>query len=349
MDLMAYLLDQDADPTHTTKKGLNVLEVAVESKAFDVAKMLTQLDDVEWFFDIMTNEEQDDKTSVLGRMVIKMPSVAVLALNRCVTTQGAIDDPDLKVTYRYDPVDDGKPPNRDRSDNTVLELMIKHQQEDIMNHPVTTRLLDYKWRHFGRLIFYGDFILYVLFLVLTTVYVVNTPVPIFDCASTQSFIMRESSRSCVERVCEGITSDMLCSKSEQEWETFNNLLLVLLCMGRLMLEINGIWVLRLRYFMDPQNYLEVFIYTTSFLIFAYNGLGSALDQKAKWQWDLLAINIFLVWINLLLFVRQVPALGMYVLMFQDVVATFIKGRPHLRRSRPSGSPSLVPRAIPRSG
>ena len=43
-----------------------------------------------------------------------------------------------------------------------------------------------------------------------------------------------------------------------------------------------------------------------------------------WQWQLGAIAIFLAWIDLVLFIRKVPRFGIYVVMFTDVLITFIQ-------------------------
>ncbi|TPP62231.1 Transient receptor potential cation channel subfamily A member 1 [Fasciola gigantica] len=43
-----------------------------------------------------------------------------------------------------------------------------------------------------------------------------------------------------------------------------------------------------------------------------------------WQWQCGAVGIFLAWLNLLLFLRRIPTLGLFVLMFTVIIGTFIK-------------------------
>lgn len=42
----------------------------------------------------------------------------------------------------------------------------------------------------------------------------------------------------------------------------------------------------------------------------------------SWQWQMGAGAIFLAWINLLLFIRVFPFLGIYVIMFTEILTTF---------------------------
>ncbi|XP_070567287.1 transient receptor potential cation channel subfamily A member 1 homolog [Ptychodera flava] len=46
--------------------------------------------------------------------------------------------------------------------------------------------------------------------------------------------------------------------------------------------------------------------------------------KEPWQWKCAAICIFLAWMNLIIFIRKLPLVGIYVVMFIDVLYTFVK-------------------------
>lgn len=43
-----------------------------------------------------------------------------------------------------------------------------------------------------------------------------------------------------------------------------------------------------------------------------------------WQWEMGASVVVLAWLNLLGDVRQLPFLGIYVIMFFDILKTFLK-------------------------
>eukprot|EP00057_Strongylocentrotus_purpuratus_P022835 XP_011677309.1 PREDICTED: transient receptor potential cation channel subfamily A member 1 homolog isoform X2 [Strongylocentrotus purpuratus] len=46
--------------------------------------------------------------------------------------------------------------------------------------------------------------------------------------------------------------------------------------------------------------------------------------REDWQWQCGAVAVFLAWINLILFIRRFSGLGIYVIMFVDILRTFMK-------------------------
>jgi hypothetical protein len=46
--------------------------------------------------------------------------------------------------------------------------------------------------------------------------------------------------------------------------------------------------------------------------------------KFDWQWQLGAFSITASWLSLLLNIRKLPFLGIYIVMFTDVLQTFLK-------------------------
>ena len=76
------------------------------------------------------------------------------------------------------------------------------------------------------------------------------------------------------------------------------------------------------YFLNHENWLELFLY--SFTLILLGPLGGSCVCPKSWEWQIGALAIFLAWIHLGIFVRKMPQLGLYVIMFEDIVITFIK-------------------------
>ncbi|XP_078482468.1 transient receptor potential cation channel subfamily A member 1 homolog [Ciona intestinalis] len=51
---------------------------------------------------------------------------------------------------------------------------------------------------------------------------------------------------------------------------------------------------------------------------------SETGLRQNWQWQCGVMALFLSWMNLLLYIRKIPYLGIYVVMFNDVFKTFVK-------------------------
>ena len=51
--------------------------------------------------------------------------------------------------------------------------------------------------------------------------------------------------------------------------------------------------------------------------------SQCVDVLQSWQWQLGAVAVFLAWMNLLLFIRKFPRFGIYIVMFTDILQTFL--------------------------
>ncbi len=99
-----------------------------------------------------------------------------------------------------------------------------------------------------------------------------------------------------------------------------SVIIILNCLVRIIIEIGQVIHHRGEYFADYINYLEGCLYITT-IIFVSN---FQLNCLPSWQWQLGAVCIFLSWINFILFLSQQPTVGIYVVMFQDIIKTFLR-------------------------
>ena len=76
------------------------------------------------------------------------------------------------------------------------------------------------------------------------------------------------------------------------------------------------------YFLAYDNWVEVILYTLV-LVFMTT-LGETCICAHSWQWQIGALTIFLAWIHLSIFIRKLPLFGLYIVMFQSIVWTFVR-------------------------
>ena len=98
---------------------------------------------------------------------------------------------------------------------------------------------------------------------------------------------------------------------------------MLICIVRIMIEIYQMVHHAREYFLSFVNYMEGTLYVAT-IIFVSNFQFHCLSS---WVWQLGALCIFLSWINFILFLREQPVVGLYVVMFQDMIKTFLKLTP----------------------
>lgn len=70
------------------------------------------------------------------------------------------------------------------------------------------------------------------------------------------------------------------------------------------------------------NHLEMVLYLTS-IVFLWVFHFDCLCPTA-WQWQLGVVAVFLGWANLIVFVSDIPFIGIYVFMFHHILFTFLK-------------------------
>ena len=101
-------------------------------------------------------------------------------------------------------------------------------------------------------------------------------------------------------------------------------LIVTICLMRIIVELFQLVFYSGEYLTSWINLIEGFLYvgTITFVLsdFSYICLNS-------WRWQLGALCIFLSWINFVLFMSKEPTFGIYVVMFQEVIKTFLKTIP----------------------
>ena len=102
-----------------------------------------------------------------------------------------------------------------------------------------------------------------------------------------------------------------------------SVIIILNCIARIVMEIAQIIHHRREYFLQYINYLEGFLYVAT-IVFVSN---FQLQCLPSWQWQLGAMCIFLSWINFILFLSEQPVVGIYVVMFQDIIKTFLRMAP----------------------
>ena len=98
-------------------------------------------------------------------------------------------------------------------------------------------------------------------------------------------------------------------------------LVILLAIYHLVLEFFRLMYSPIKYFKRIQNYFELLIYF-SCIIFVFifaNSCGCPKD----WQWQIGIFAVFLAWMNFVFFAAKFPRTGIYVLVFKEILQTFL--------------------------
>ena len=97
---------------------------------------------------------------------------------------------------------------------------------------------------------------------------------------------------------------------------------IILAIFHLIKEILQIGFSGRKYFKDGQNINELILFTLSIVfVFVFpNECGCSME----WQWNIGIFTVFLAWFNLLFFTSEIPFTGTYVIIFKEILVTFLK-------------------------
>ena len=77
------------------------------------------------------------------------------------------------------------------------------------------------------------------------------------------------------------------------------------------------------YLTDWENWIEVILFISS-ILFASGAYVQCCVCVENWQWQLGALSIFLAWLDLVLFMKKLPLFGVYVVMYIQIIYTFLR-------------------------
>lgn len=234
-------------------------------------------------------------------------------------------DESERTIFKYSSVDDKNKVKKLESpyasngkvwmDNHPLMIMAQQRRRDLLRHPLCLALVRHKWKTFGRYMYYGNLSFYSIFLTFLTIYILVAPNPAI-------YGSVETKKRCFQTA-------LAASRDNPDWnkKTIEYLcqygIMVLVAIN-LVLEILEFYRARSRYF-SWKNMFDWLVYVMAFLlVFDITANAPYTGERECWQWEMGAITVVLAWLNLLGDIRQLPFLGIYVIMFFDILRTFFK-------------------------
>nr|XP_054753425.1 LOW QUALITY PROTEIN: transient receptor potential cation channel subfamily A member 1 homolog [Lytechinus pictus] len=351
--IVEFLFYNGADLRQTSADDdLNCLSLAIMYNREDTSKFLVTHTDFDTLLVLMKTKSHD-LTLGLGRRPFKistpmrqliqyMPDVAEIVMDRCITLNENGDEVTCYLEllddyfspwaqqkkYNTDVFDDeGKlvvdvEPNHTqiRNGNHPLALMqeqVRHVH--LLTHPLSIKLIEHKWRVFGFALNLVSLLVYLIFLFFLTGYVLVNP---------PSFYFTFYNATHVEWFYNAskLLPDETYSDAAKYFFGSNSAgFLLTLVVLNVIKEIFQLYSQGQSYF-NYQSLLEWSIYVLTFclVIPVSEARYEEYVLRQKWQWQCGALAIFLAWINLALYVRQTSTLGIYVIMFEDVLLSTVQ-------------------------
>lgn len=242
--------------------------------------------------DAAKREEQMIYRHPLHQLIIHYPSQARALFDKCTNV-----DPDNMVSeekaeywveFDYGIIDEA----------TVGSLhpfntMLKHDRIELLDHPLISSLITYKWNALGKGWCYLNVILNVIFVIFISVYALLEVPP----------------------------------GSNDDRNTSILTVLALFSIGlsalRLLIEVLQIITNTRAYLRDPLNYLEVVIFVLT-IVFCLSIFQYPDTFPSYFQWEVGCYVMVFAWGNMLLSLKKLPVIGIYVIMIKILLISFVK-------------------------
>ena len=265
-----------------------------------------------------------DRDTPLRELIRVLPDLAEEFFDKCyvIEKRGTKQNSDeIEVNMNYDFIEDGY--SKFDIDSHPLMIMVNEQKHDLLQHPLCLALISEKWYRFRRSYFF-QLMFYWIFLLLVTSHILTSPSPI---SNPQLF-------SCTEffgniTVHGNLTYQVFDVNSA--WNDISRIMVMIFAVLWFISAFVSVVFRKTKKITHPTMLLDAFVFLLSLYITAHNfshisdgNLSFYTDVRSCEQWLITAITIITAWLNLLIHMRLVPKVGIFTILFQEVLKTFVQ-------------------------
>ena len=257
---------------------------------------------------------EGSRPNPMKNLIQSMPRLAALVMDRCVTrSDHPRSDPEYSVTFNFTLlVNQGKEDGGSRRKEERFfgpATMVECERERLLMHPLSQALLQWKWSTLGKPLFWLNFLTYISFVTLLTIFAVTERVK-------QRLLSPDASNATEE--------DEKIFKFRTRFSTGTPIVIVIFICIHMIKELYQITVQKWRYFTHFTNYTEWCCYLAALCFVAPYLKGENIFQKTMALWPLATTVILLSYTTLILFLRRFTYFGIYILMFIEVTKTLFR-------------------------
>ncbi|KAH8306988.1 hypothetical protein KR044_002213 [Drosophila immigrans] len=215
----------------------------------------------------------------------------------------------------------------------ALNTMVTHGRVELLAHPLSQKYLQMKWNSYGKYFHLANLLVYSIFLVFVTIYSSLMMNNIELRAANGNETTNKYCHGSWDELTKNLSKDPLASarlRRDSCVEYINRTNCILFCamvivvyiLLNSMRELIQIYQQRLHYLVETVNLISWVLYISALIMivpaFRPDGEINTIHYSAA------AIAVFLSWFRLLLFLQRFDQVGIYVVMFLEILQTLIK-------------------------
>ncbi|XP_028170510.1 transient receptor potential cation channel subfamily A member 1, partial [Ostrinia furnacalis] len=276
-------------------------------------------------------------------LIAYMPRVFEAVQDRCITKANCKkDSKSFYIKYNFDALcpqlkdEDGTKktesvPKSQKIPLPALNAMVAHGRVELLAHPLSQKYLQMKWNSYGKYFHLANLLFYCIYLIFGTVYTyllmanvdpstaaVVKPVtcnsPVLNLSDDKIISERVENSTTIDNNSKPIDFEIMVAMYTS---TVAIIVYNVICIIR---EAYNLKQQKWHYLVDPCNLVSWMLYISSTQMVFPTLFGGFYDI----QFSAAAITVFLSWFELLLLLQRFDQIGIYVVMFLEILQTLIK-------------------------
>ncbi|KAL4717669.1 hypothetical protein ACJJTC_000818 [Scirpophaga incertulas] len=289
----------------------------------------------------------DRHPCVILALIAYMPRVFEAVQDKCITKANCKkDSKSFYIKYSFDALcpdiiieESGRKsetnhvPITEKTPLPALNAMVQHGRVELLAHPLSQKYLQMKWNSYGKYFHLANLLFYCVYLIFVTVFtyllmanvnphVITTKPKERKCNSTAGL---EDNINVDSRGMFGYNESEPNNLNVVDFEpmvamytsTVAIIVYNIICLVR---EAYNVKQQKWHYLVDPSNLVSWLLYVSSTLMVFPALFGKFNDL----QFSAASITVFLSWFELLLLLQRFDQIGIYVVMFLEILQTLIK-------------------------
>ncbi|KAL0280245.1 UNVERIFIED_CONTAM: hypothetical protein PYX00_001595 [Menopon gallinae] len=188
----------------------------------------------------------------------------------------------------------------------ALNAMVTHGRVELLAHPLSQKYLQMKWNSYGKYFHVTNLLFYTIFLAFVT-------------AFTAHLMHLEEGHPYFNETTTALSPPTKQPNSSTMIFTTAVAIAVYILVQSVR-ELIQMYQQRWNYWMDPGNFISWMLYIAAIIMI----IPVFLESYSDLQFSCAAITVFLSWFNLLLYLQRFDQVGIYVVMFLEILQTLIK-------------------------
>lgn len=245
----------------------------------------------------------------MQNLIEKLPEVAKVAMDRCVTySEHDTSSNEFTASFDFRLLDPGPGEEDKRKHFFGPTTMLQFNREELLTHSLTHALLRWKWVALGKGIYYLNLAVYIIFLSLVTAFVVGA---------------RESVKIYLNETLTVKENHKLFMRRSLFLNTVP-IVVVFFVFAGIVKEFYQIYLQRFKYFTHASNLLDWLVYVWALFFMLPFTVKKSYFAVGPVLWPSGAGLVLFAFANLIAFLRRFGFFGIYISMFLEVLMTALR-------------------------